>query len=334
MIWGGLGWGLGAYTSDWGYGYYNPYYVVSSPSYVVYDYAQPVVVTTYEDPGVVPVTPANTTFDEALGLFRAGAYQDALPLIETALKQQPGDAVVHEIRALDLFALGQYGPAAATLNSLLTSAPGMDWTTMSGLYGNIEDYTAQLRALEAHCKANPNDAAAHFVLAYHYLVTGYQDDAVDMLRAVVAVQPKDVTAQRMLDALTTPTASTTPETSVEIGPKTRSPEGPLVAPPVSPAPQPGPETDLVGSWIATAGPTTIYLTISEDSKFVWTAKQEGKPDIVVSGPLVHTSDALEFDSKEQGAMVGSVSAIGPNEWKFMLEGAPTGDPGLTFKRSS
>ena len=88
------------------------------------------------------------------------------------------------------------------LNSLLSSAPGMDWTTMSNLYGNIDDYQTQLRKLEAFCQAHPKDSAAEFVLAYHYLVTGSQDAAVNALKMVVANQPRDVTARRMLDALT------------------------------------------------------------------------------------------------------------------------------------
>ena len=45
-----------------------------------------------------------------------------------------------KLRVLTLFALGDYTPAAAALNSFLSSAPGMDWTTMSSLYGSIDDY--------------------------------------------------------------------------------------------------------------------------------------------------------------------------------------------------
>jgi len=294
---------------------------------VIYDYAQPVVVTTYDDSiETTPVAPVSSSFDQGLGLFKSGAYAQSLPLFDAAIKEQPGDAAAHEVRALNLFALGEYGPAAATLNSLLTSAPGMDWTTMSGLYGNVADYTAQLRNLEAYCKANPNDAASHFVLAYHYLVTGYQDDAVRMLKVVVANQPRDVTASRMLEALTTP-AVTPPIADPAENP------GPLLAPPVETTPAaPSEQTDLVGTWQAKAGDTTIDLVIGEDSKFTWSASQPNQPKIVVSGDMSFTSEALEFDSAEQGAMAGSVDAAGPNKWIFRLDGAPPEDPGLTFNR--
>ena len=107
--------------------------------------------------------------------------------------------------------MGAYKSAAAGLNSLLATAPGMDWTTMAGLYGNVDDYTQQLRKLEQHCRANVKDASAYFVLAYQYLVTGHQEAAVDALKIVVREQPKDATAKRMLDSLApaTPAATAT-----------------------------------------------------------------------------------------------------------------------------
>ena len=44
-----------------------------------------------------------------------------------------------------------------------------------GLYPNVNVYTAQLRALEAYCKANPQSATSRFVLAYHYLTEGISE---------------------------------------------------------------------------------------------------------------------------------------------------------------
>ena len=95
------------------------------------------------------------------------------------------------------------------LNAVLAAAPGMDWTTMSSLYPNVDTYTQQLRKLEAFTNEKPNDAAARFVLAYHYLVVGHTDAAIGELKAVVEDQPGDKVAQRMLDALQPPAADTT-----------------------------------------------------------------------------------------------------------------------------
>ncbi|WP_437202122.1 tetratricopeptide repeat protein [Planctomicrobium sp. SH664] len=341
LAWGAAGWGLGAWTSTWGYGggygygYYNPYYVTTAPTvYYPYDYSQPVVVNNYTlandvDPGVASIpsqadttSPGMQAFDQGLAAFKAADYSLALNQLNTALKEMPGDPVVHEVRALTLFALGDYQQAAAGLNSLLASAPGMDWTTASSLYGNPADYTTQLRRLEAFCKDHPNDPSAHFVLAYQYLVTGAQDAAVDALQVVVKNQPKDVVAKRMLDALAPPAA-----------------EAAAAPEPTTPLPAPSavnsadaPETDLVGSWRARAGDTTIELTVSEDSQFVWKATPQGQPPIELKGDLSAEDDEVTLDSDSQGAMSGTVTSQGADKWRFNLSGAPANDPGLTFER--
>ena len=323
LAWGAVGWGLGALTSAWGYGteYYNPYYAESAP----YDYSQPVVVNNYvssdahaagasaETAAESPETEqATKLFDEGLALFKASDYRGALAKFDAALEKLPGDPVVHEVRAVTLFALGEYKSAAAALNSFLSSAPGMDWTTMSSLYGNTDEYQAQLRKLEQFCGEHPDDASAYFVLAYQYLVIGAKDDAVNALKVVVRDQPKDTTAKRMLDAL--------------------APAEPSAPPADTPAGADAPETDLVGSWQAKAGDTTIDLTITDDSQFSWKAAQPGKPATELNGDLAATSDELVLQSADHGAMAGSVKSLGPDKWQFALSGAPPSDPGLTFER--
>ena len=79
---------------------------------------------------------------------------------------------MHEFLALALFAQGKYEQAAAPLYAVLSVGPGWDWTTLSGMYPDVDTYTAQLRDLEAYVKANPNSAHARFVLAYQYLCRG------------------------------------------------------------------------------------------------------------------------------------------------------------------
>lgn len=330
FAWGAVGWGLGSWTSGWGYGaaFYNPYFVQPAvASSVPFDYSQPVVVNNYVSSDVnaeggaadaqataesTATAEANQLFEEGLAQFKSGAYQQALTKFDAALRKLPGDPVVHEVRALALFALGDYKSAAASLNSFLSSAPGMDWTTMSGLYGNVDDYTAQLRKLESFCMANPTDAASYFVLAYHYLVTGEKENAINSLRVVVKNEPKDITAKRMLDALAPPAPPTTE----------------AATPPATD----GPTTDLVGVWRAKAGNSTIELKITEDSKFTWKAADAGKPPVELTGQLNAGADAIELATEEQGSMEGSVKSMGADKWQFNLEGAPPSDPGLTFER--
>ena len=185
-----------------------------------YDYSQPIIVNytapvqsvetsqegaqaAAQPPAEDPrVTAGYQLFDQARAEFQQGDYRGALSKTEQAIQSVPNDPVLHEFGALCLFALGDYGRSASVLNALLAVAPGMDWATLSSLYPSTDVYTQQLRKLESHCKQNPSDAAADFVLAYHYLICGQTEPAVGALRAAVKGQPKDVVAQRMLDALT------------------------------------------------------------------------------------------------------------------------------------
>lgn len=329
FAWGAVGWGLGSMVNGWGYGvnYYNPYYVAPTTTFVPYDYSKPIVVNNYiastEEaspssanaiPEPPPSDPGIETFDQGLALFKQGDYKGALKQMDLALSKQPGDPVIHEVRALTLFALGDYQASAAALNSFLSSAPGMDWTTLSGLYGNVDDYEAQLRKLEDYIRANPNDPAANFVLAYHYLVIGAKNDAINALKVVVKNQPKDYTAKRMLDALLPPEPA-------KIARETTSAEK-----------EDQPKVDLVGKWEAKAPDTVITLTITENFEFTWKAEPKGQPAVEVKGELDTSGDVLSFNSKEQGPMTGAATPISTDRWQFNLSGSPPSDPGLTFDR--
>jgi hypothetical protein len=153
-----------------------------------------------------------------------------------------------------------------------------------------------------------------FVLAYHYLVIGQNDEAVKALREVVRLQPKDATAQKMLSALAPPAQpaeTTTP-----------------------PPADTGPTTDLVGTWRATSGDTVIDLTIDDKFNFTWRATPKGQKPVEVKGTVQAGGDALVLQSKEQGNMVGNVKSGGPDKFTFTMQGGPPGDAGLAFSRST
>ena len=102
---------------------------------------------------------------------------------------------------------GKYTDAAATLYAVLARGPGWDWDTMQSLYGDVNTYTQQTRALEAFIRDHPNDRAARFVLAYHYLVTGQTDPAVTSYEQVVKLTPNNTLAADIIKALTAPPAA-------------------------------------------------------------------------------------------------------------------------------
>ncbi len=344
---GAASWGLLSAVSNWGLGYsaygygtggyVNPYYAAMPATVVAaspYDYGQPVMVNNYVTNdgdlsaandaqggagGTATATSAvDAVVDEALAKFKEGDYAAALASFDKAVRLSPGDSVIHEARALALYALGRYAEAAAALNAVLASAPGMDWTTVSNLYGSVDAYTSQLRKLEDYCRLYPDDPASHFLLAYHYLVGGHADMAARELGVVVAKQPGDMVAQRLLEALKP--ADTAATESKDLAPKEDA---------ARPAP---PETDLVGTWKAVGGQDTIALTITEDSQFTWKAEPRGKPAVDLSGTVETAADAIAMKSDTAGTMVGKVTSKGPDAFEFSLPGAPKEAKPLLFER--
>ncbi|MEI7780858.1 MAG: tetratricopeptide repeat protein [Planctomycetota bacterium] len=335
---GAATWGLASTIGTWGLGYgtmgypggayVNPYYsgVSSAVAASPYDYSQPVVVNNYitSDDDLTTSTAdteANRLFDETLVQFKAGDYVAALSGCDKAVKLNPQDSVIHEVRALALFALARYPEAAATLNAVLATAPGMDWTTLSGLYDSIDTYTTQLRKLEDFCRVNSASAAGHFVLAYHYLVGGHADMAAEALKVVVAEQPGDAVAKRLLDAVTPPQE----ESSAPAG-------GPPTEGTSAPAAAAGPETDLVGAWKASSGQDAVLLTITADSKFTWKALPAGRPPVELSGTIATARDAIALESEKAGTMTGKVVSKGPDAFEFALAGAPAEAQPISFQR--
>jgi tetratricopeptide (TPR) repeat protein len=324
---------------SYGYSYANPYYVPVESAQPVYDYSQPIVIDTYNSPSaeatsvadqtptqqVVQETPEQTAsyqlFDQARDAFMKEDYRSALQYDEQALRKSPKDPVLHEFNALCLFALGNYQRTAGVLNSLLAVAPGMDWTTMIALYPNVDVYTQQLRALETYCKQKPDDAAAQFVLAYHYLVAGHSEAAAEALKKVVAKQPGDAVAKQLLDALTPETIEQPADSSSPAPSATETSAAET------------PATDLVGKWKAERDGDVFELTVDENGKFIWKATPKGKQPLTIDGNLTTTNDMLILESKDQGSMVGNVTPGGPNRFQFISTGGPPGDKGLMFKRT-
>ncbi len=329
--WFVAGWGLGPFTNNWGFPrtYYNPYYnrpvVVQT---VPHDYSQPIVVNNYvttDSQGAPMRVESNSqeekafsVFEEGLERFAQGNYVQSLTYFKVAVKELPNDAIVHEVLCLNFFAVSDYEAAAAGLNSLLSSAPGMNWTTMIGLYGVPDDYTKQLRALESFVVSNPNNAAANFVLAYHYLVLGEKDSAVAALRLVLKNEPRDGTAQRMLDALASPEPSSD-------GAQPNASE-----PPISTGESL--QTDLVGKWLAESGDVQIKLIVQEDFQFEWRVDAADQTPTQLTGNLSGDSDGLQFTTAGQGTLAGLAISQGPDHWIFKISGAPPSDPGLSFAR--
>ena len=204
-------WGTGSPMYGWGYsGYSNPYsagyagagggaqsVAPQQAAAAPYNYSQPIS-TTAAPPEQAVASQSASALDQARDAFKAGDYGKASQLDQQALAQAPNDTSLHEFLGLVYFAQGKYDQAAEPLYAVLSVGPGWDWTTVSGMYPDVETYTRQLRALEASVRANPNSAPARFVLAYQYLVQGHDQNAVDQLKAAVRLQPGDTLSAQLI----------------------------------------------------------------------------------------------------------------------------------------
>jgi tetratricopeptide (TPR) repeat protein len=314
-------WAAGSLFYDTGYyGYENPYYVPASTSTVVespvYDYSQPIVTTDVLPDLSAPATvTAVSESDQARDAFFQGDYNRALAALDAALVKTPGDVVLHEFRALALFALKRYKEAAGTLYAVLSVGPGWDWTTMIGLYADVDAYTQQLRALESYVKQNPNASEGHFLLAYQYMTAGHAEAATHQFQEVARLVPKDQVSQQMA-ALLSPS---------ERQPPAEPPEATATT-----EPQPASPPNIVGKWQApAAGGGDVALSLGDDGKFTWAHTRNGKSKSF-DGTYQLAGTTLVMEYSNGGSMVGKVRAEGQNRFAFKMVGSPHNDPGLMF----
>ncbi|HEV3302138.1 MAG TPA: tetratricopeptide repeat protein [Planctomycetaceae bacterium] len=288
--------------------------------YSVMDYSQPIVTTTETlDPNSEPATQAVSESEQAREAFRAGDYPRALAAIDAALGKTPRDTVLHEFRALILFAMQKYKDAAATLYAVLSVGSGWDWTTMSGLYPDTDTYTGQLRTLESYVKQTSDAPDGHFVLAYHYMTAGNSDEARKQLEEVVRLVPNDQVSKQLLD-LITPAEKASPSGERENPPKAKEQ-----------ATQTGPSS-LVGKWSAPApGGGKVDLSLTDDASFKWSFARGDKSQ-TFDGKYRLDGSTLVLEYANGGSMVGKVSAEGSDRFSFKMIGGPPNDPGLSFNK--
>jgi hypothetical protein len=351
LLLGGLGgWAMGSSLCNWGYmPYSNPYYVptntvvVSQPVYVDgaseptysdvnFNYAQPID-TEAPAPDQSVSDAALNTFDQARQSFMSGQYQEALTGVEQALAKLPNDAVLHEFRALTLFALGRYADAAATLYPVLSIQPGMDWTSLSGLYPDVNVFTNQLRSLEAQRDAKPDDPSIRFLLGYLYSSMGYKDQAATQYEKIVSLQPKDTLSAGLLKAIRGSDAAPAAD-----GAAPAASDTPAQQPPAQEnvaVKNPAPATMLAGSWAASPGDgRAIVLNFEPESKFEWSFTPPGGKANVFKGTYTYADGVLTLVSNQNGqVMVGRVEKVSDTEFQFVWVGSGQGEPGLDFKKS-
>jgi tetratricopeptide (TPR) repeat protein len=341
-------WGANALGSLFGYSdYTNPYYAESMPAY----YAEPILAESYyssgySEPATVTVTteqvqqaaPVTQTqgvtaaaaqapgvsseglsnFDQAREAFLQGQYEQALKLTDAAVAQMPRDAVLHEFRSLVLFALGRYAEAAAAIHPVLDVGPGWDWKTLSSLYPSTDVYTQQLRALEAARDKASKAADLRFLLGYHYITCGYNDQALTEFRRAVELQPNDSVAASLVatlsprDAQAAPTAQAAPAATAK------------AVPPDS----------VVGNWKAAGKDKSKYsMSLRKDGSFTW-GFTKGKRKQEVKGVHTVEDNVLAMEPDSGGVLLAELTLKDPDTLHFKMIGGASGDPGLDFQRQA
>ena len=337
-------WGLGSMANNWLYsGYTNPYYstvVAAQPAQttVVYDYSQPInVVADAPDPAAASST--EQVFSAARDAFKAGDYQRALDLTDQVLKDTPNVPAVHEFRALCLFALKRFDESAAVDYAVLSAGPGMNWTTLVGLYPDVDTYTNQLRALEASVRSNPNAASTEFLLGYHYLVQGHQDECGEPVRegheaparrpALGLVRQGPEEGRRAARGRSRTGERRRGRAARGCGPGDEPRPGtacdPAAQPTVAAAEQPQqqepeapppPPASLVGTWKAQPSPDlTISLTLQADGQFAWEVDTKGQKQ-TLTGQAGFKDNTLALLQEEGPPLVGKIAEEGGNKFTF------------------
>ena len=317
-------WGLSSMAYQFGYNSYaNPFYtpLPTAPAYL--NYTQPVinVIQAPTDNGQPPPLPesAATIFDAAADSFRQGNYQGALQGAEQAMKEFPKDPVMHEFRALCLFALGNYAQAASAVHSILASGPGWNWSTLSSLYPSTDVYAKQLNALEDNCSANPGNTSSLFLLAYHATTAGDTAMARRTLEKLKPLLPADPVVNNLWQAARgdQPVENATPK------PEVKEPEPPKDI-----------QLDITGLWKAPRQEGgSINLLINADGTFVWTIEDKAavKKDSF-DGTFTLDENLMALTRKTGGALMGRITALSETSFLFRMDGGPPGDPGLTFRK--
>jgi tetratricopeptide (TPR) repeat protein len=329
--WFSVGFVAGAVVCDvpwrWGYwSYYNPYFtevVVVAPGTVI-DYSQPIVLapapTAAYTAAAAPNAPppeseASRLLDASRTAFSKGDYQQAMTLANQAIAKRPSDPVPHEFRALILFATKQYRAASGAIYAVLSVGPGWDWTTLSSFYPDPNVYTAQLRALEQYGRENPTLPEVRFLLAYHYMSCGFNDQAAMQLQEVVRLSPKDQLSAQLLAGLSAPKTAPTPA----LGQPTAA------ALPVK-------AESLAGDWrAARADGAAFSFRLTADGTYRWQYTQNGKAQ-EFSGAFSVADNLLILKKDGNPAMIGQVVILDPNHFNFKLVGTNASDPGLTFSK--
>jgi tetratricopeptide (TPR) repeat protein len=163
-----------------------------------------------DNPPVLQAQTAEKPADDALDFaghgeldFKAGTYEGAVRNWKHALVDDPNNGALVLLLAQGLLAMAQYDQAAGATQMAMQMLPPEKWGAVienyKQLYGDIGDYTNQLRALEKARDVKPADSALRFLLGFHFGYLGHPKQAVRELDKTLELNAKDEGARKVRD---------------------------------------------------------------------------------------------------------------------------------------
>jgi tetratricopeptide (TPR) repeat protein len=274
---------------------------------------------------------AMSSFVTARQAFKSGDYRRALEWVHSALQSTPDDPILHEFRALTLFALKRYDEAAPALYAVLSVEPGWDWTTLIGLYGNPATYAQQIQALETFKAQNPQAAPARFVLAYLYLTEEHAGAALEQLMLARALSPSDALSTHLIEQLEHPRQ---PATRAGLAPRAGPADGPPSALDLADSVPTGKNRRIEGIWRAQpANDINISAVFHDGDRFSWKVSQQGK-DRQFQGRFTSEYGVLALvEYVNTNTLVGRLHWTDETHFVFKVMGRAPADPGLSFAKT-
>ena len=217
--WYGYGYGYGGFYPGYDFAWWPWYYSYGGwPGYYsYYDYypyggdyngyayeSDTVPYTGSETIAETPMTSATTDqeqsdfYTEALAAFQQGDFSNAVRLAGHAAIDEPRNPDVHLLLSLGMFALGDYRGAAMEAHAVAALGQVPNWSKVYGIYGNVETYTNQLRALEKYVATHPKAPEGRFVLGFQYMIAGHPEAAKGEFLEALIMAPQDRLAGQLL----------------------------------------------------------------------------------------------------------------------------------------
>jgi thioredoxin-like negative regulator of GroEL len=137
--------------------------------------------------------------------FKVGQYAKAAQFWQHAMVDDPRNGAVLLLMSQSLFAQGNYRDAAGATQMAMQALPESEWGNViqkrADIYGNPDEYMAQLKSLEQAKVADPNDPSLHFLLGFHYGWLGQKEQALGELDKTLELQPQDEGARKIREVL-------------------------------------------------------------------------------------------------------------------------------------